>query len=136
MNKRFYLIILCSLFISLLLLGFSFSKESGLNSSDIVKFENDDYLVTYSSSKIDTMEDNNVFVSVVNKDDNIANFYILLEEVNGLSFDDLYYSIDNGPKQLLTGNTINLGNLDKYGQQNDHLSLELAISSNSKYEFN
>ena len=113
MNKRFYLIILCSLFISLLLLGFSFSKESGLNSSDIVKFENDDYLVTYSSSKIDTMEDNNVFVSVVNKDDNIANFYILLEEVNGLSFDDLYYSIDNGPKQLLTGGTINLGNLDR-----------------------
>ncbi len=139
MSKRFYIILFCVLSVSVVLLGFSFSKESGTN--DLVALTetiDKEFRVIYSNNKrIDTKENSIVNISLINKNEEISKFYLVLEEVNNNTYDSVYYSIDGAEKKELINNIIYLGELNSYGKDGDQkfYSIELISHKDENIEF-
>lgn len=139
MSKKFYFVIFCVLMISVLLLGFSYSKESGKNDSiALAGVVSDKYRVIFSDGdRIDTAGNSTKDVSIINKSNELMGFKIILTEINNVEYKDVYYKINDGKEQRLINGIIELGELNKYGTNGDHLTYKLFIRSGSseKYTF-
>lgn len=138
-GKRFYVVLFSALCISLLLLGFSFSKESGSNDiADMVEIKNNDYRIVYSNNhRLDTSSNNKVDISVINKSDKKLTFYLYLSEVNEKKYTDVYYSLNENDEVLLSDGVINLGELNSFGENGDYsnYSIEIYSKSDNNLEF-
>lgn len=139
MGKRFYVVLFSALCISLLLLGFSFSKESGTNDiRDTRETNAEDYRVIYSNNqRLNTKDNNLVDISIINKSPKKNNFYLYLNEINNTKYNDIYYSINNGIEHQLISDVIELGELNNFGSAKDYSQFTIKIRSinNNKYEF-
>lgn len=139
MSKKFYFVIFCVLMISVLLLGFSYSKESGKNDSiALAGVVSDKYRAIFSDGdRIDTSGNSTKDVSIINKSNELMGFKIILTEINNVEYKDVYYKINDGKEQRLINGIIELGELNKYGTNGDHLTYKLFIRSGSseKYTF-
>lgn len=137
MGKRFYVVLLSALFISLLLLGFSFSKESG--NGDIAflsELETEEYIVHFSNDgEIDTSTDNPIDLSIVNKTSKRVSYYLYFDEVDKKILRDVYYSVNGRQEKKLTSEVIKLGNLKAYGEEGDFGLFQVSIKSKNKYRF-
>lgn len=139
MSKRFYIILFCTLSLSVVLLGFSFARESGNN--DLVGLANgntDDFRVVYSNNqRLDTKDNDSVDISLVNKRGDNSKFYLVLEEVSDIVYENLYYTIDDGEKTELLNNEIYLGELTSFGTDGDFMShsIKLINESGKELEF-
>ena len=137
MGKKFYIVIFSVLSCSVLLLGMSYSKNSNDNlSPDLIESSNKSFRVVYSNDKnLDTRNNNELNVNLINKKSKNTHYALYLKEVNNLEVEGVYYSIDDGEDYLLTDNVIYLGELSKYGTDGDLLSFKLTIKGLDNYSF-
>lgn len=137
MGKKFYIVMFCVLSCSVLLLGMSYSKNSNDNlSPDLIESSNNSFRVVYSTDKnLDTRNNNELNVNLINKKSTNTHYALYLKEVNNLEVEGVYYSIDDGEDYLLTDNVIYLGELSKYGTDGDLLSFKLALKGLDSYSF-
>lgn len=137
MGKKFYIVIFCLIFCSVLLLGMSYSKNSNDSvDTGLIENSNDSFRAVYSSDKnLDTEDNNTLRVSLINKKNSNADYALYLKEMYNNDYQDVYYSIDGGEEYLLTDGVIYLGTLNKYGSNGDVLVFDITIRSVNKYSF-
>ena len=138
MSKRFYILLVSIMLVSVVLLGFSYSKESGKNDNNfIAEINKVNYRVVFSSDKkLNTVDNSKMEIGIINKDQKINNFALVLSEVDNKNVENVYYSIDGKPNQLLVNGIIDLGELAPYGENGDFAFHTIEISSTSNYKFN
>lgn len=133
MNRKYYLVLILVLSVSVLLLGLSYSKDSS-NNKYTSEFESYDHSLKISTS--DNIKEVKVedFISrdigVINNGVVKATFVV---EVLTNSLDGLTYSINNGEVQKLDDNIIYTQELDALGADNDNdfTSFNIKIYNNT-----
>lgn len=138
--KRFYVVLFIVLCVSVVLLGFSFSKESGSNNelSFLNEVATGEYRVVFSpSNEINTVKNKSVLVSVVNKSANTSDIYVTLKEIDGKQYKNVFYKVNNGPEHVMVENTIKLGSLEAFKTDGDHnvFNLEVYTKDDTEYNF-
>ena len=135
MEKRFYILLFCILTISVFLLGFSFSKDSGVAERIVnISKDNEEYRVIYSDNVIELDKESSFTVSIINKSDVSRKFYLSLLETD-LNYDKVYYSINDGDKVELTKDYIFLGELSNYGTLGDQVTYDIKLFSEVDYKY-
>lgn len=136
-NNKFYVVLICMLTCSVLLLGLSYSKQSsdGVDNG-LIENNTDTYRVIYSNlDDLNTLEKNIVRINLINKKDNVTNYALVLEEVDNDQYSDVFYSLDGENYYLLTDNMINLGTLNAYGSNGDTKQYNVSLKGNDNYTF-
>lgn len=136
-NNKFYIVLICILTCSVLLLGLSYSKQSsdGVDNG-LIESNNDTYRAIYSAEEeLNTLKNNVVRINLINKKDNATNYALVLEEVDNDVYSDVFYSLDGENYYLLTDNMINLGTLNAYGNDGDTKQYDIALKSSENYTF-
>lgn len=137
MSNKFYVVLICMLTCSVLLLGLSYSKQSS-DGVDIGLIENnmDTYRAIYSNQEeLNTLKNNQVRINLINKKDNVTNYALVLEEVDNDIFENIFYSLDGENYYLLTDNMINLGTLNAYGNDGDTKQYDVSLKASENYTF-
>lgn len=137
MSNKFYVVLICMLTCSVLLLGLSYSKQSS-DGVDIGLIENnmDTYRAIYSNQEeLNTLKNNQVRINLINKKDNATNYALVLEEVDNDTFENIFYSLDGENYYLLTDNMINLGTLNAYGNDGDTKQYNVSLKASENYTF-
>lgn len=137
MGKRFYVVLLSALIVSLLLLGFSFSKESGNGDIAILSGnETDAYIAHFSNDgELDTEKNSHIDISIVNKNKKETSYYLYLNEIDKKILKDVYYSVNGGKEQRIENGIIYLGNLKEYGTEGDFSLFQISLKSENNYRF-
>lgn len=139
MSKKIYVVLFSVFSLSVLLLGLSYSKESGVNNEVfLADSTNDNYRIIFDEDNfIDTGSNNKVTLSIINIRDEEVNYSIKLDELDGLKYKDVYYTINNGEETKLKDGIIELGSLNSYGTRGDQGTYEILIYSkcNALYNF-
>lgn len=137
--KRFYVVLFGVLSVSVVLLGFSFSKESGSNELSFLNEVNGtDYRVVFSDGDVlNTVSNSNTMLSLINRKSEKSDIYITLKETNNSSYKNVFYKIDDGPEHVLVDETIKLGTLNAYGVDGDHqvFNIHIYTKDDSEYSF-
>ena len=91
--KRFYVVVFSVLCLSVVLLGFSFSKETGTNDlSFLDEKENDDYRVVYSNGDVlNTVNNTSTIISITNRKSELVDIVVTFEEKNDLKYKNSSY---------------------------------------------
>ena len=137
MSNKFYVVLICMLTCSVLLLGLSYSKQSS-DGVDIGLIENnmDTYRAIYSNQEeLNTLKNNQVRINLINKKDNATNYALVLEEVDNDTFENIFYSLDGENYYLLTDNMINLGTLNACGNDGDTKQYDVSLKASENYTF-
>lgn len=137
MSNKFYVVLICMLTCSVLLLGLSYSKQSS-DGVDIGLIENnmDTYRAIYSNQEeLNTLKNNQVRINLINKKDNATNYALVLEEVDNDTFENIFYSLDGENYYLLTDNMINLGTINAYGNDGDTKQYDVSLKASENYTF-
>ncbi len=137
MSNKFYVVLICMLTCSVLLLGLSYSKQSS-DGVDIGLIENnmDTYRAIYSNrEELNTLKNNQVRINLINKKDNATNYALVLEEIDNDTFENIFYSLDGENYYLLTDNMINLGTLNAYGNDGDTKQYDVSLKASENYTF-
>lgn len=137
MNKKFYLVLICILSCSVILLGLSYSEKSSNNvETGIIEKNNSSYKAVFSTNdKLDTARNNELKVTLINKKNEDTNYALYLKEIDDDMVVDVAYTIDGVNYHLLTDNVIDLGVLSSYGTLGDLSTYTIALSSNNDYVF-
>lgn len=132
MNKRLVIILCCFFVISIVLLGASFSQESGQDKVlSTVQDVSDNMRVIYSSKTVN--KDNKVIdLSIINKSSNIKDYVILVEGLEDYS--NIRYVIDGEEKEL--SEVIYFGTLSSLGIDGDYKSHNIEFIFDTDIEFN
>ncbi len=136
--KRFYVVLLGILFVSVLLLGFSFAKESSIDRlSSLYELDNSELRIVYSrENKINTKNNTDITLSIINKKNFKREILVSVEEIHNDTYRNVFYKIDNGPEHLLVDSVISLGELAPYGKEGDHKNIKLSIYTKDDNEYN
>ena len=137
MSNKFYVVLICMLTCSVLLLGLSYSKQSS-DGVDIGLIENnmDTYRAIYSNQEeLNTLKNNQVRINLINKKDNATNYALVLEEIDNDTFENIFYSLDGENYYLLTDNMINLGTLNAYSNDGDTKQYDVSLKASENYTF-
>ncbi|MGN1337862.1 MAG: hypothetical protein ACI4WW_05240 [Candidatus Coprovivens sp.] len=131
MNKRLVIILCCFFVISIVLLGASFSQESGQDKVlSTVQDVSDNMRVIYSSKTVN--KDNKVIdLSIINKSSNIKDYVILVEGLEDYS--NIRYVIDGEEKEL--SEVIYFGTLSSLGIDGDYKSHNIEFIFDTDIEF-
>ena len=138
MGNKYYIVLICMLTCSVLLLGLSYSKQSSEGvDNGLIEVNNDTYRVIYSTDKeLNTIDGNEVRISLINKKDSDTNYAIELKEIDDDTYDNVSYSLDGINYYVLTDNVINLGVLNAYGNEGDSKQFTLSLKGIDNYTFN
>ena len=122
------ILILCA---SLLLLGFSFSKESGNSNNVYLNGKKDEtFKIVYSNNDVlKISEDGYTDISIVNRKDEEVKYVVTLEELNNKEYKDVYYILNDGEITEYTGEEIYASTLAPFGDNGDHNMLGLKVWS-------
>jgi len=136
MSKRFYFEIAAIMLVSLLLLGFSFSKESGTNNKFArVESTIEDLRVIYGNGKYITSENNDHYYNIVNKSNKDVTYNIYINEINGNKDYEVSYILDEEEKKV-ENNFVTSITLKPYGTDGDRIGLHLVFNiDNPDLEF-
>lgn len=138
MKTKYYIVLFSAICLSALLLGFSYSKESGTNQETFLKETKDDnFKVVSSNPELSTLDEDGTDISIVNRSKKESTIILHLErkeaeEEKDKKKIDIYYSINNSEIKKLTDSDIVLGNLTNYGTENDHSTYNIKITSKSE----
>ena len=136
MSKRFYFEIAAILVVSLLLLGFSFSRESGTN----IKFSKieakyDDLKIVYGNGRYITMSNSVHYYNIVNTGKEEKTYYIYISEINNAKDYKISYEIDDEVKEVVDGYITSI-TLKPYGTDGDRIGLKIKyIIEDPELEF-
>ncbi len=134
--KRYYFVTIIVLSLSVLLLGLSYSKEAGTNDNSLlIQQVNDNYRIVYSKDIVNTLDDNSVDISLVNKKNSNVSYALLLTEIDNKIVKDVTYSFNNGEEKEVKTNFIKIGNLKKFGTNGDYFGGTLTLKANNDYSF-
>lgn len=138
MNKKFYVILICLLSCSVILLGLSYSEKSTDNTDiDATLVDNSNFKAVYSTDeKLDTAKNNEIKITLVNKKNEDTNYALYLSEIDNEVIQDVVYTIDGINYYLLSDNVIDLGILNSYGTEGDLGIYTISLSSSNNYVFN
>ncbi len=129
MRKRFYIELFAIMLVSLLLLGMSFSKESGINAQmSLLETSTDDIRMVYLNGKNMSMENPSNYISIINKKDEEVTYQVCLREVNDVMDYDVQYSIDDGESQKLEKGFVQEITLSPYGKDGDRIGFRLFLN--------
>ncbi len=136
MKKKYYVVLFGALFISVLLLGFSYAKESGTNQEPFLsQYKDEHFKVVYSKSELSTLDKKGVDISVVNRSNKESIVILSLKRKETESKEkkkiDVYYSINDSEIKKVTNEDIQLGVLKRYGTENDQATYNIKITSKS-----
>ncbi len=134
MNRKYYLILILVLSVSVLLLGLSYSKDSSINkyTDEFTTYDHNLKIVTSDKIKETTLTDSLIRdISVINKGPYKTNFAI---EVITDSLEDLSYTINDGQKNELNDKIIYTQELDTLGSNNDLATLRVTIYNENNKE--
>lgn len=130
MEKKFYIlafVILCS---SVLLLGFSYSKTSGVVSEPVSIYdETDSYKVIYSNDEVLSMDNKSVTFRFINKSNDNVTYRVKIKKDN--LNDVVYYKVDDNEESLLSDMAILEMDLGLFGSNNDSEEHTISIRSNN-----
>lgn len=137
MNKKFYLVLVCLLSCSVILLGLSYSEKSSNNvEADIIEKSDSGFKAVFSTNdKLATAKSNEIKITLINKKNEDTNYALYLKEIDNEVIEDVAYTIDGINYYLLTDNVIDLGVLSSYGTSGDLGTYTIALSSNNDYVF-
>lgn len=136
--KRFYVVVFSVLCLSVVLLGFSFSKETGTNDlSFLNEKETDDYRAVYSNGNVlNTVNNTSTVISITNRKSELVDIVVTFEEKNDLKYKNVFYKIGDGPEHVLVEESIKLGSLNAYGRDGDHRNFNIEIYTKDDSEYN
>lgn len=134
-HKRYYLILILVLSVSVLLLGMSYSSYSSDDKYVIEKEKIDELTVLYLNGKV-LKSGESTDIGITNLSDKNKAFKIFIKEIIGNPDDEIYYELNGNDKQLLTNNTIIIDEISAYGTKDDYKLNSLTIygkNSSIKY---
>ena len=127
-NKKFYFAIILIFSLSALLLGFSYSKESGTNNDALLISDNSSYYrIVYSEgSVLKTESKPSTLVSIINKSDSDVTYMVYLASK---SDETIYFSVDGAGEEAYNGGSILNVKLSKFGTDGDQVTFEVSVRS-------
>ena len=134
MSKRFYIEMFVIMIVSIVLLGLSYSKETG-EMKELVLHEtvSDQFRVVTLNDSVMNAENPSNYFNVVNKTQNETKYVVRLVEKNGKSY-QVSASIDGGKASTITDGKIMEFTLKPYGSQGDQKGFSLFLSINDSSE--
>ncbi len=137
MEKRIYIILFCVLCISVVLLGFSFSKDSGTKDLSFLKeTDSEEFRVVYNkSNEVNTINDSEIMLSIINKSESSNEFAVTLIEKDNYAYKDVFYTINDGTECKLSNGRIILGSLNKYGTDGDFGTYKINVYTKNNVEY-
>ena len=134
MNKRLGIVIASFVILSVFLLGFSFAKESGKeHDNGLLESENNNVRVVYSDNVINK-SNKVVDVSLINKNENVKDYVIVIEGIDDNVIGSIKYKIDDGDEKVLT-KTIYNGTLSGFGNNGDYGHHKIEFIFDNDIEF-
>lgn len=127
-NKKFYFVIILIFSLSALLLGFSYSKESGTNNDALLISDNTSYYrIVYSEgSVLKTESMPSTLVSIINKSDSEVTYMVYLKNKED---NKIYFSVDGAGEEVYDGGSILNVKLNKFGTDGDQVTFEISVRS-------
>ena len=137
MGRKFYVILVCLLSCSVILLGLSYSKQSSDNTdTGMIETNKDGFRVVYSTEdRLDTIKENKVNITVINKKNSNTSYGLYLNEIDEDMYENIQYTIDGINYYALTDNIIDLGTLSSYGTVGDIGMYTVILKSSNNYIF-
>ena len=131
MNKKFYFILIFVFAVSALLLGLSYSKDSGTD-SDLKLIQNyDDYFrVVYSTNKVLNNDNNKIDFGITNITDSNQDYEIRLV---GNGDTPIYYKLDEEKEQTLNNEKIFTSSLTKKGTDGDYAMHTIEVLNENEF---
>lgn len=131
MSKKFYLIIIFVFALSALLLGMSYSKDSGndLEFKLREKYDNN-FRVVYSNDQVLTNSNNKIDFGITNITDTKQDYVIKLIN-NGKK--KVYYVLDGDDERVLNDEIIFGSSLAKKGEDGDYVLHTLSVSGDEGF---
>jgi hypothetical protein len=131
MNKKYYFVLVLVLCASILLLGLSYSKESGISTYESIKVEEKDYKVIYSKKQVLTNDDNKIDINIINMKDE-SDYQVNLKLLRG-NMEDISVIVDDEDEVPFT-EVIKTGRLSKYGTDGDNKIYHIEIKSKKEFK--
>ena len=131
MSKKFYLLIIFVFATSALLLGMSYSKDSGNDMTLKLNQNYDDYFrVVYSTQQVLTNANNKIDFGITNITNENQNYVIkLVNKGNG----NVYYKLDDEEEKLLGKEIIFKSSLNANGTDGDYVMHRLTVNSDKDF---
>ncbi len=142
MSKRFYIVTFILLSLTIVLFSVSYSKDSGMvqyndyqNKVEGINtiYEKGNNMSVYKVAKLDdyeNLETNNIRVTNTSNDE--ISYALQIECDDCLN--KLYYSVEEGKKEIIKSYVTYLGKLNKFGEDGDSLMLKLRLFSSEDYK--
>ena len=132
MNKKVYFLLLFVFAISALLLGLSYSKDSGKDSDLKILQNYDDYFrVVYSTNKTLNKDNSKIDFGITNITDTNQDYVV---KIIGNSDKKLYYKLDDEKEKELESETIFTSSLTRKGTDGDYAMHKLEVISDDEFE--
>ena len=134
MSKRLTVIVCSFLAVSIVLLGCSFARQSGKENGGLLQEENGNLRVVYSDNVIN-QNNKKVDLSFINRDENIRDYYVYIDNVNNIDLSNVKYKVDNGEEQSVNGNLLT-GTLSEFGMDGDQVTHSIEFIFDGDITFN
>ena len=142
--KRFYIPLVIVLTLSVVLLGMSYSKESGVSDYDAIVSKSDGIKVIYESKNVFSSEVLNDLTkylevkeykfNIINLNKTKENYYIKVDLGEADKDIKFYYSLDGKEPVLLSKDIILESTLEEYGSNGDYVTHSLRLFSDKAYD--
>ena len=142
MRKRVYLSLFILLSLSIVLFSVSYSEKSGVvqynnyeksNKELKVIYENSNSFIVNKVAKLDDYENLDTSnINIINLNNKSVSYALKIDCKD--CYNKVYYSTKNGEKELIKDNITYLGDLQKYGNKNDSVLLNVRFFSNEEYK--
>ena len=132
MNKKYYLLLIFVFALSALLLGFSYSKDSGDDVDlKLIQDYSDYFRVVYSTDKNLNKNNNKIDFGITNISDSNQDYVIKL--VNN-SKENVYYLLDGESERKLEKEIIFTSSLAKKGDDGDYVMHSIQIVNENDFD--
>lgn len=131
MNKKYYLLLIFVFALSALLLGFSYSKDSGDDVDlKLIQDYSDYFRVVYSTDRVLNKDNKKIDFGITNISDSNQDYVIKL--INNTK-DNVYYLLDGESERKLEKEIIFTSSLTKNGDDGDYVMHTLEITSENDF---
>lgn len=133
-HKRYYLVLALVLLSSVILLGLSYSSNSGNDKAILNENITDDMRVVYSDGN-EILSGETTEIGITNLTEDNKKYRIFIKEIIGET-KNTYYQINNEEKRLLDSNTIIIDDINSYGTNGDYKYNKITLygdNSSIKY---
>ena len=134
MNKRLVIVVASFAILSVVLLGFSFAKESGKEAETYgIQTNTDNIRIVYSNNVINK-DNKSVDLSLINKSNDIKDYVITIEGIDSNVIGNIKYKLDDGEEKVLSKNIFN-GTLSPFGNDGDYVAHHIEFIFDGEIEF-